>query len=116
MRLLIAGVLLLAGGAAAAVERFDFAPYVTQWAGAGMSATGDVAVGDVNGDRLDDIVVGTGFAVGGSPYDYSLQVFLQQADGTLAPPVNYPYGNHYGGQIRVALADLNSDGVADIVA
>jgi hypothetical protein len=114
MRQLIAGTLLWMAGGAAFAAGFDFDPYVAIWqAGSDVQ---DVVVGDVNGDRLDDVVVGSGFGAGWSVYDASLQVLLQRADGTFTPPTNYPYGNGNAGVIKVALADLNSDGVLDIVA
>jgi len=55
-----------------------------------------VAIGDLNGDGRSDIVVGTGYG-GAGTNGQSIYVFLQDAAGGLANPVQYP-----------ALADVNS--------
>lgn len=61
-----------------------------------------IAVGDLNGDGLQDVAVG---------YDRShIEIFLQYTDGTLfsADVIDTPLST------RVAVADLNGDGLDDI--
>ncbi len=72
-----------------------------------------VAIGDVTNDGRPDVVLTT------TDYfddenDYHVFVFAQQANGSLAPPVKYPYAA-YAGQNGIVLADLNEDCVADVV-
>ncbi len=75
---------------------------------------GAVAVGDVNGDGRNDVVV-TGQPRPGSsfPPDQGryIFVFLQNASGGLNPPLQYPGGNGNS----LAVADINKDGKADVV-
>ena len=61
-----------------------------------------VAIGDVNGDGRNDVVVANGAGIG---------VFTQNADGTLAPMIFYPTHDSF----KVRVADLNNDGLLDIV-
>src|ERR1035438_10596647 len=62
-----------------------------------------VAVGDLNGDGIADIAVGT---------YYGVSVLLGKGDGTFMAAVNYTVGSYGGG---VAVSDVNGDGKADIV-
>ena len=83
-----------------------------------------IAVTDLNGDGYPDIVVTnaewagtcpgsglvchpTGLAAG------TVNVFINQGDGTFAPQVSYAAGN---GTASVAVGDLNGDGAPDITA
>ncbi|HEX3846247.1 MAG TPA: VCBS repeat-containing protein, partial [Steroidobacteraceae bacterium] len=59
-----------------------------------------VAIGDVNGDGLLDLVSA----------DYDVSLFVQTAPGTFASPVPL----YSGGANWVAVGDLNDDGAADI--
>ncbi|MGA7743634.1 MAG: VCBS repeat-containing protein [Polyangia bacterium] len=89
-------------------------------------AAGDVvdsiAVGDLNGDGFPDIVVSNAELAGTCPGARCLptglgagtvNVLINQGDGTFAPQVSYPSGN---GTASVAVGDLNGDGAADIAA
>jgi hypothetical protein len=65
-----------------------------------------IAIGDVNGDGLADVVVGT--ADEGTT---DIAVLLGQSDGSLSAPKFLA-----GGAWSLAVADVNGDGSADIVA
>jgi hypothetical protein len=67
-----------------------------------------VAAGDVNGDGLADVVTGSG--PGGAP-------MVRAFDGkTMAMLQSFtPYGQFFNGSARVAAADVNGDGFADLL-
>jgi hypothetical protein len=70
---------------------------------AGGQGAYSLAVGDLNGDGYQDLVIGNGGSVG---------VLLGNGDGTFQPAVTYSSGG-YG--FSVALGDLNGDGFLDLV-
>jgi hypothetical protein len=70
------------------------------------------AVGDVNGDGRDDVVVSTTFYFDDGN-DYQVLVYLQQADGTLAPPLRFPYG--FANRTTLAVGNLDRDAAQEIV-
>ncbi|HEX4630498.1 MAG TPA: choice-of-anchor tandem repeat GloVer-containing protein, partial [Chthoniobacterales bacterium] len=69
-----------------------------------------VVVGDLNSDGRDDLVIATQTGIYQSAV-YKLFVYLQTPEGLLSPPVEYPAGN----SVSLAIADVNSDGRADLV-
>ena len=70
--------------------------------------TKGVAVGDVNGDSLNDIVV----TYGGNQPNSRIGVFIQNASGILDPPVNY---SSYDIPESVHIADVTNDGREDVI-
>ena len=70
-------------------------------------------VGDVNGDGLEDILVGSdGYYVFGGQYTGSARVF-SGADGQELQRFNPPSSNGRAGLAVAGLGDLNGDGIAD---
>ncbi|MEY2498677.1 MAG: hypothetical protein QOD12_2233 [Verrucomicrobiota bacterium] len=69
-----------------------------------------VVIGDVNSDGRDDLVIATQTGIYQSAV-YKLFVYLQTPEGQLSPPVQYPAGN----SVSLAIADVNSDGRADLL-
>jgi hypothetical protein len=79
-----------------------------------QSAPEAVAIGDVNGDGLDDVVMSTYFSFDPAN-DFKLVVYLQRPDGTLADPVRYANASHYACKASsLAVADLDGDGRKDV--
>jgi hypothetical protein len=77
-----------------------------------------VAVADVTGDGIDDVITGAGF--GGGPH---VKVFAGVGSSGTVTSINtttpvasfLAYGEMFNGGVWVAAADLNGDGLADIV-
>jgi hypothetical protein len=66
-----------------------------------------IAAADVNGDRIDDIVVGT---------DAGTAARVRVFDGASTTQIwdVFAFGSFFGG-VRVAAADVNGDGFADVI-
>jgi hypothetical protein len=88
-----------AGGTFAAATYYDV--------GGDILSSG-VAVGDVNGDKLQDIVL----TYGGNTPSSNIGLFLQNGSGALDPVVSYP---SYDCPEPVEVADINQDGRHDII-
>ena len=69
-----------------------------------------VAVGDVNGDALKDVVV-TYRDRDDSPYDY-IGIFYQNETGTLDSPIRYSF---YQNPQPVVIGDVNDDARQDVI-
>jgi hypothetical protein len=94
-----------------AAETYSLEQSVATWVSASADA---VRIGDVTGDGRADVVLATNNFADES-IDDQLLVFAQQSDGSLAAPVRYPYGRPVGTGATLALADLNADGVLDVI-
>jgi hypothetical protein len=89
-----------------------FHPYVSLYTGSLQEA---VAIGDVNGDGRNDVVMTTSF-YSDPDNDYRIFVFLQDSSGQLQPPIRYPTNSSYSrGPISIDIGDVNHDGRADVV-
>ncbi|HZQ84625.1 MAG TPA: hypothetical protein VFA83_07295, partial [Acidimicrobiales bacterium] len=77
---------------------------------AGQPGTGgaSVAAGNVLGGDLDDIVVGSGPGV-------PSRVIVYNGDGTPSGVSFSPYGDAFTGGVNVGVADINGDGIDEIV-
>jgi hypothetical protein len=91
--------------------QIDFASAISHTLGSDIES---VAIGDVNNDGLNDAVVATTFYFD-PDHDYSVFVFLQQTDGSVAQPVRYKYSDSYGSWVAVQIADVNNDNRNDVI-
>lgn len=73
-----------------------------------------VEIGDVNNDGLNDIVAGSGYYFD-SQNDYSVFVFKQNTDGTLADHVKIGGVGAFLGLSDIEIADMNNDHLNDVV-
>jgi hypothetical protein len=71
-----------------------------------------IAIGDVNGDGIPDLVVASECEIGGC-YGGEVSVLLGNGDGTFQAAVAYSSGGIDAAS--VAIADLNGDGIPDLV-
>jgi hypothetical protein len=79
-----------------------------QYTGGGLAAM-SIAVGDLNGDGIPDVVV----ASQNGDNDGTVGVLLGNGNGTFQPTATYDSGGPHAWAI--AIADVNSDGKPDIV-
>ena len=88
----------------------EFHPYnaydVSSWPEA-------VAIGDLTGDGLPDVLMSTSYYFDAAA-DFHLWLFAQQADGTLGAPTSIATGAAYGDDMGLETADLDGDGDLDV--
>lgn len=84
-----------------------FSPYTSIYVGSWPES---VAIGDVNSDGRNDVVLATS-SYFDEQNDYQIFVFLQEKTGNLSSPVKYSAGNGES----VDIADINDDGKNDVV-
>jgi len=91
--------------------------YYSEPGGGVHAAAFNIATGDFNGDGIPDFVIGNGPIGSSSSPNYSVTVFLSNANGTLNPGVNYSNSalTDYSLQY-VAVADFDKSGNLDIAA
>lgn len=91
--------------------QIDFLPYQRIVTGSRPIA---LCVADLNNDGLNDVVVGLGGQF--DPVnDFRIKVFLQQPNGSLGNPIEYPYPDAYPALTGLDVADLNNDNLNDVV-
>lgn len=74
-----------------------------------------VAIGDVNNDGRNDVVMATTY-YDDAENDYHIHVFLQNNFSKLSPPVKYRTNSVYGKFTRsIEVGDVNNDGLNDVV-
>jgi len=100
----------LATVAPAAFAGYSLQPYQALATGSWPDA---VAIGDVNGDGRNDVVMTTTYYFAGAD-DNKVFVFLQKADGTLDLPRKYSYEAPTSNTTGLALADLDGDGQMEV--
>ncbi|MET0067803.1 MAG: FG-GAP-like repeat-containing protein [Candidatus Thiodiazotropha sp.] len=90
----------------------DFLPY--QAIGIG-SYPESVAIGDINNDGRNDVVLTTSYYFD-PDNDFKLFVFSQADDGTLSAPLKYSTsGSYVSAPVSVDIADMNNDGLMDVI-
>lgn len=107
----LAGV-TMAGLSQATFAADLFGPAATRPTGSYPEA---VAVGDVNGDGRNDVVLTTSYYFD-PENDYKLFVFLQDPQGQLSSPLKYATQGTYPNPPKtVDIGDVNGDGLNDVI-
>ena len=115
-----AGVSLAAGRASIAAQLTPAAPAVSFAKPASYNAGGidpsQLAIGDVNGDGIPDLVVASDCissegCSSGTPG--AVSVLIGNGDGIFQPAVNYSVNGY--GATSVAIGDVNGDGHPDLL-
>ncbi|MEE6257604.1 FG-GAP repeat domain-containing protein [Plantactinospora sonchi] len=106
---MLAAVTTTTAAPAQAASTIAFQP--ARYIATGHSGTDSLAVADVTGDSRPDIVVGVGAAHNGETS--SLLVYAQQPDRTYGSPRRIVGHGGYGGEVRVAVGDIDGDGRTD---
>lgn len=91
--------------------QIQFSPYINIPTGSWPEV---VAIDDVNNDGLKDVVLGMK-SYGNSTNNFTIMVFVQNINGTLNPPVAYPYNSTSFGITSIDINDLNNDGLNDVI-
>jgi uncharacterized repeat protein (TIGR01451 family) len=86
-------------------ERLSFVAYGT------FRGSVRVAAGDLTGDGIDEIITAPGRTRVGE-----IRVFDSSTGAELTQYRTIPFGSKYKGGVEVAVADLNNDGIVDIIA
>jgi hypothetical protein len=110
--LLRSALVVAALASRSALAGYSVQPYTTYTT---LSWPDAVAIGDVNGDGRNDVVLTTKW-YGSEANDFKTFIFLQNADGTLAAPVKVSYlASYINMKSGLALADLDHDGRDEII-
>lgn len=104
---------LLHTGAAGSLTYAAPVAVFTQSVNPGITGANLIAIADVNGDGLNDLVITDPGPVGSPP---TVNILLQDASapGTFRAPVSYPLSGNSVPQ-SIVVADVNGDGHPDIV-
>ncbi|HEY4342526.1 MAG TPA: VCBS repeat-containing protein [Steroidobacteraceae bacterium] len=109
------GVKLLFHSGSASVTAYE-APVVvyTEAANAAWYGANLIAIADVNGDSLNDLVITDPGPVGGSAPTVAVMLQNSNMPGTFLAPVGYPTAVGSLAQ-SISVADVNGDGLLDVV-
>lgn len=107
------------GNAMGSSYSFSFTTVPPRFLSYHATATGSwpqaVAIGDVNGDGRNDVVMVTS-CYASSPNDNKVMIFAQKPDGTLDAPVTYDISATAScGAYSVAIGDVTGDGRNDVI-
>ncbi len=95
-----------------AFAAYSLAPYQMFETGSKADA---VAIGDINGDGRNDVVLTTTWTGHEEANKYKVFVYFQKPDGTLDAPRIYDYLERPWSTTGLALADLDGDGRKEIL-